>query len=196
MNARLLLVLLALSWPWQPFDDAVQAYVQSSRRPWLEGPMHAVTNGGRPLLVVAVGAGLLSGAAGRAVLLEAGVALVPVNLAVEGIKYATNRVRPNGDHDRRNSAFPSSHAANAFAVAVILARRWRRSAVPGFAVAALIAYSRMYLNKHWAVDVLVGSALGSALAYATISWWRGRQGGGKNDEAASGVSGSSGALGS
>ena len=174
MNARLLLLLLALSWPWQSFDDAVKARVQASRRPWLEGPMQTVTNGGRPLLVVAVGAGLLS-AGGRVALLEAGVALIPVNLAVEGIKYATNRVRPNGDHDRRNSAFPSSHAANAFAVAVILVRRWRRSAVPAFAVAALIAYSRMYLNKHWAVDVLAGSALGAMLAYATISWWRGRR---------------------
>lgn len=174
MSARLLFLLLALTWPWQPFDDAVKARVQASRRPWLEAPMHALTNGGRPLLVVAVGAGLLSGAAGRAALLEAGIALVPVNLAVEGIKYATNRVRPNGDHDRRNSAFPSSHAANAFAVAVILIRRWRRSAVPALAAAALVAYSRMYLNKHWAVDVLAGSALGAALAYATISWWRAR----------------------
>ncbi|MBK7368465.1 MAG: phosphatase PAP2 family protein [Candidatus Eisenbacteria bacterium] len=184
MNARLLFLLLALSWPWQPFDDAVKAQVQASRRPWLEGPMHAVTNGGRPLLVVAVGAGLLSGAAGRAALLEAGVALIPVNLAVEGIKYATNRERPNGDHNRRNSAFPSSHAANAFAVAVILVRRWRRAAVPALVTAALIAYSRMYLNKHWAVDVMAGAALGAGLAYVTISWWRARAARGSGASAA------------
>ena len=136
--------------------------------------MHQVTNAGRPLIAIGVIAGVASGAAGRAALLEAGVALVPVNLAVEGLKYATNRVRPNGDHDRRNSAFPSSHAANAFAVAVLVARRWRRAAPPAFLAAALVAYSRLYLNKHWCVDVLVGATLGATLTWWTVSWWRGR----------------------
>ncbi|MBI5168906.1 MAG: phosphatase PAP2 family protein [Candidatus Eisenbacteria bacterium] len=174
MNARALLLFVALAWAWQPFDDAVRDVVQASRRPWLEAPMHAVTNGARPLLVAGVVAGMLSGAAGRAAVLEAVVALVPVNLTVEVTKYATNRVRPNGDHKRRNSAFPSSHAANAFAVAVLLTRRWKRAAVPAFVFAALVAYSRVYLNKHWAVDVIAGAALGAVLAHVTITAWRAR----------------------
>lgn len=175
MSARALLAIALLAaWPWQAFDEAVKERVQSSRRPWLETPMHEVTNAGRPLLAIGVLAGVVSGAAGRAALLEAAVALVPVNLAVEGLKYATNRRRPNGDHDRRNSAFPSSHAANAFAVAVIVARRWRRAAIPGFLAAATVAYSRLYLNKHWCVDVLAGATLGTTLAWWTVSWWRGR----------------------
>ncbi|MFN8588068.1 MAG: phosphatase PAP2 family protein [Candidatus Eisenbacteria bacterium] len=173
MNVRLLLVLaFVAAWPLQAFDDAVRARVQESRRTWLEQPMHGITNAGRPLIVAGVVAGLLGGAAGRAVLLEGAVALVPVNAAVEGLKYATNRQRPNGDHDRRNSAFPSSHAANAFALAVIVSRRWRGAAVPAFAFATLVAYSRMYLNKHWCVDVVAGASLGAALAWWTISWWR------------------------
>ena len=43
------------------------------------------------------------------------------------------------------------------------------AAVPALALAALVAFSRMYLNKHWLVDVTVGSALGAALALATAS---------------------------
>ncbi len=172
---RVLMLYLALTWVWQPFDDAVRDRVQASRQPWLEAPMHALTDGARPLLVAGAVVGLLSGAAGRAAVLEAAVALVPVNLVVEGTKYATNRVRPNGDHKRRNSAFPSSHAANAFAVAVILIRRWKRAAVPALVFATLVAFSRVYLNKHWAVDVLAGSALGALLAHVTITWWRARR---------------------
>lgn len=173
MSTRLLLlVVLLAAWPLQSFDEAVRTRVQASRREWLDEPMHQVTNSGRPLIVLGVAAGLLGGAAGRAALLEGAVALVPVNLAVEGLKYATNRQRPNGDHDRRNSAFPSSHAANAFALAVIVARRWRRAALPAFAYAALVAYSRVYLNKHWCVDVVAGALLGGLLAWWALNWWR------------------------
>ncbi len=175
MSARLLLVVALLAtWPWQAFDDAVKARVQASRRPWLETPMHQLTNAGRPLIVLGVVAGLASGAAGRAALIEAGAALLPVNLAVEGLKYATNRQRPNGDHHRRNSAFPSSHAANAFAIAVLVSRRWKRASIPALLLAAAVAYSRMYLDKHWCVDVLAGSALGAGMTWLAISWWRAR----------------------
>lgn len=176
MIARQLLVAaLLLAWPLQALDEAVQARVQSSRRPWLEQPMHQITNGGRPVIIGGALVALVAGAAGRAFLAEAVVALAPVNLVVEVTKYVTNRQRPNGDHNRRNSAFPSSHAANAFAVAVVVLRRWKRAALPALALAALVAYSRMYLNKHWLVDVTAGSALGAALAWWSVELWRRRR---------------------
>jgi len=67
--------------------------------------------------------------------------------------------------------FVSSHAANHAAVAtfVILAfslRRWKKAAFIIWAV--LIAYSRVYLGKHFFFDVFFGALLGILLAYF---WW-------------------------
>ena len=67
--------------------------------------------------------------------------------------------------------FVSSHAANHAAVAtfVILAfslRRWKKAAFVIWAV--LIAYSRVYLGKHFFFDVFFGALLGILLAYF---WW-------------------------
>ncbi|MDG1099098.1 MAG: phosphatase PAP2 family protein [Bacteroidia bacterium] len=67
--------------------------------------------------------------------------------------------------------FVSSHAANHAAVAtfVILAfslRRWKKAAFVIWAV--LIAYSRVYLGKHFFFDVFFGALLGLLLVYL---WW-------------------------
>ena len=171
MSAKLLLVAALLAWPTQPLDDAVRATAQASRRPWLDTPMHVVSDDARPLLFGGVVVALVAGSAGRAFALEAAVALVPVNLVVELTKRAAFRARPDGSRQRSNAAFPSSHAANAFAVALVLSRRWRRSAVPAFALAALVAWSRLYLDRHWLSDVLGGAALGVMLAWLSLRAW-------------------------
>ena len=86
----------------------------------------------------------------------------------------TFRARPDGEHKRSNAAFPSSHAANAFAVATVIARRWRRATLPAFALAALVGWSRLYLNRHWLSDVVGGAALGIALTLLALAWWSAR----------------------
>ncbi len=161
-------VLLAfvLAWPLQPLDDAARGWVLAHRQAGLDAPMRQISKGARPFLIVLAGVGLVSGVAGRAAVLEAVAALVPVNLIVEGLKWTVGRPRPDGDTRRKNSAFPSSHAANAVAVAWVVARRWPRSAIPCGLLAALVAFSRMYLDRHWFSDV-AGAALigvGGALA--------------------------------
>ena len=137
--------------------------------------MHVVSDGGRPLLLAGAVVALASGTVGRVVLLETAIVLVPVNVVVELLKRATFRARPDGTHRRSNAAFPSSHVANAFAVAFVLARRWRMF-TPGFiALAATVAWSRVYLDRHWLSDVVAAALLGSGLAWlALLAWERGR----------------------
>ena len=172
MSARLLLLAALLALPWQDLDVAVQRASQAGRRPALEAPMHALSADSRPVLLVGMGVALLSGGLARAAAVEALVALVPVNLVVELTKRAVDRARPDGERRRSNAAFPSSHAANAFALAWVLARRWPRGWPAYFLLAAAIGWSRIYLNRHWATDVLVGAALGVALAELALQAWR------------------------
>ncbi len=57
-------------------------------------------------------------------------------------------------------SFPSGHATQAFAIAVILAGEYPRLAPLFYGFAALVATSRVALGAHYPSDVLVGAAMG------------------------------------
>jgi undecaprenyl-diphosphatase len=63
-------------------------------------------------------------------------------------------------------SFPSGHATVAFACATVLALAVPRLAVPLYALAALIAWSRVYVGVHYPFDVVAGAVLGVALGFA------------------------------
>jgi undecaprenyl-diphosphatase len=165
-------VAIALFGAVQAADESIQRAVQAWRPAWLERPMRAVSDAGNPRTVLAalLGIALLDTAAGVATGRLAVATLIPVNLAVEGLKRSTFRARPDGERKRSNAAFPSSHAANAAALAWVLARRWRRLAPAFHLFAATVAFSRVFLNRHWASDVVAGAALGCVLAWAVARW--------------------------
>jgi len=57
-------------------------------------------------------------------------------------------------------SFPSAHAANAAAVAVVLTGWYPRWRIAFGVLAFLIGYSRIYVGVHYPLDVLGGWALG------------------------------------
>lgn len=163
---------LALVGPIERLDQDVQHAVQDARRPGLEPLMQSASDTRHGLLVCA---GLLvvaiaTGPAGPATARVALLALVPVNAAVELIKLGTGRTRPDGSRSRSNSSFPSSHAANAAALAMVLGLRWPRLSPAFWLLVALVAFSRVYLNRHFMSDVLAGVALGVGLSWLTVRW--------------------------
>jgi membrane-associated phospholipid phosphatase len=166
------LLAVALLGPVQQLDLEAQRVVQSWRQPALERPARALTDYGRPVIVAGslILIAILDRASPARTAGVAALALLPVNLAVEGLKRLTYRQRPDGEHKRSNASFPSSHAANAFTIATVFARRWRRAAIPLFALATAVAFARMVLDRHWLSDCVVGAALGIGLALLTMRW--------------------------
>jgi membrane-associated phospholipid phosphatase len=169
-----LLLALALLGPIEGLDWTVAHEVQRARRPGLEWVMRQATAIGRPPIVagglaVVLAVDLASGGGWTLARVAAGT-LLGTNLVVEGLKRAVGRERPDGDRNRANSSFPSSHAANAFALACVLGARWRRGIPAFFALALLVALSRMYLNRHFLSDVVAGALVGAACAWAAARW--------------------------
>ena len=66
-------------------------------------------------------------------------------------------------------SFPSGHATTAFAAAVAVSSFFPRLRVPLLALATLVGVSRVYLGVHFALDVLAGAALGTAIGL-TVAW--------------------------
>lgn len=75
----------------------------------------------------------------------------------QGIKFVSNRTRPDGEA----RSFPSGHASAAFATASVVQRHFgRRAAIPAYGMAVYTSVSRLQANSHFASDIIFGAALG------------------------------------
>jgi undecaprenyl-diphosphatase len=57
-------------------------------------------------------------------------------------------------------SFPSGHAAQAFAIAVVVGTGYPRLAVPVYLLASIVSLSRVVVGVHYPSDVLAGAAIG------------------------------------
>jgi undecaprenyl-diphosphatase len=69
-------------------------------------------------------------------------------------------------HVPGSGSFPSGHASTSFACAATLAWLTPLSPVVLYALAVLIAFSRVYVGVHYPLDVIAGAALGLGVATA------------------------------
>jgi membrane-associated phospholipid phosphatase len=107
-------------------------------------------------------------------------ALADATIWATAFKVLAGRNRPGGPepqsrftgptgyfrHQNANSSFPSGHATLAFASAAVILRETDYNpwvAVPTYMVAGGVSFSRVYVEKHWITDVVMGAALGHSI---------------------------------
>ncbi len=166
-------------WPDAEVTDAVQ-----SLAPGLDGTMRGISDLGGIYGMAAIGGvvvvALVRRRRFRDALLVA--AAGSAELLTFVIRLATERPRPTPDLIRviesgPGTSFPSGHAADAAALAIVVAhvvtpRAGRRAAVAG-GLAVLVAasgISRVYLGAHWPTDV-IGGYLAGAIVGLTVGHW-------------------------
>ena len=109
-------------------------------------------------------------------LLVTAVVLV-TDLITTGLKFVTDRPRPYVVEPEPpplmpatlDLSFPSGHASTSFAAAAMLTWFLPGGALVLFALAALVAASRVYVGVHYPLDVVVGAVLGLGVT-STLRW--------------------------
>lgn len=136
---------------------------------------------------------ILGGNTGRKMALAGLVSLAVGFLASDLVKEITMRPRPFAAlpdvrllvPEPGSYALPSGHATSAFAAAsgAVLAAKRLLGRVPAWgwemlALAAAVAYSRIYVGVHWPTDVAAGILLGAACGWigSRLATRRGKSG--------------------
>jgi undecaprenyl-diphosphatase len=159
------------------FDNAVRAWFLAHQNPTLYKLAAVLTAIGAPtvMVVVAIVAGAwFYRARGRS---KAGVMVAAPaagGLLAGGMKLLYGRARPAGAalFNERTFSFPSGHAATSAAVMVtlcyVLAREriisWPVAILIGGLVPLIVGLTRLYLDVHWATDVVGGWTVGLFVA--------------------------------
>jgi membrane-associated phospholipid phosphatase len=105
-------------------------------------------------------------------------------LLTQAVKMTTGRARPNnqttthphqweGPFFKGNSFF-SGHTSTVFAVATVFAQRYNEQRwvpVLAYGLATLGGIQRIYDNRHWASDVFLGAAVGTATGLLLSKQW-------------------------
>jgi membrane-associated phospholipid phosphatase len=127
---------------------------------------------GHPLTLGVISGGLILGSLGtdsgrfRGYAFTLSQGLIVAGSVATATKLVVRRPRPNGES---KLSFPSGHAAVTFALAAVSSHYYGKQAgIPLFALASLVALSRVESGKHFPTDVVMGATVGYISGRAAI----------------------------
>ena len=183
-----MLSYLAIQFPqWLTnWDMGVDNWIQSWRTPFLDTFFTIVTKlGDEGIIWIAIAVIFLCFKKTRKIGITMGLGLIITTiLGNEILKNIFQRPRPfhtegallpgNGllIPEPSQFSFPSGHTGSSFASAVAIVLYYRRYGIPALVLAALIAFSRLYVYVHFPSDVIVGTLLGTFSAFLAFFLWR------------------------
>lgn len=167
-----------------PYFRRTQAFRGFNRT--FTGTNTGLVEGTFPLGMYLIGRARRSSSTQHTALLAA-EALADAQMVSEVMKNLDRRLRPSeipphGDFGHTwfkegggilldRGSFPSGHVIGAFALATVIAERYRRHRwVPwaAYGAAALVGFSRMTLQAHFPSDVFAGAALGYSISHFVV----------------------------
>ncbi len=188
MRPLIILFFLAQQALSQNLDFSMLKSLNKNEHPNLDISMRITSTSIYPVMVAAPSTLFLTGYINNdKVMMRNGLktgAAIGLNLLLtSGLKYTINRPRPFEQYpndivkrtDAGKYSFPSGHTSTAFATATALTlstKKWY-VAVPSYAYACAVGYSRMRLGVHFPSDVLGGMivGIGTSLLVFQIDKW-------------------------
>ncbi len=183
-----MLNLLAIQFPqWLTnWDLGVDNWIQTWRNPVLDTIFTVITKlGDEGLIWIAIAIVFLCFKKTRKIGITMGLGLIITTIVGnEILKPLIQRPRPfdtpgallDGDSllvSRPGQySFPSGHTGSSFASAVAIVLYDRKWGIPALILAALIAFSRLYVYVHFPTDIMAGTVLGTLSALIAFFLWR------------------------
>ena len=159
--------------------DWIQANLRTPWMDWLMPRISALGNAGMIWIVLAVIFLLRRPTRRWGMTMAVGLlgSLLVCNLV---LKNAVARPRPCWINQEialliavpKDYSFPSGHTTAGFITSVVLLRCHRRVGLCALFLAALVAFSRLYLYVHFPTDVLGGALIGAAVGFAAVELCR------------------------
>ena len=134
-----------------------------------------------PILLLLLFLGIKGGKRGKITLLLLIIALsITDSLCAQVLKPLFERIRPSHLNIEGINllvskggkwSMPSNHAANMFALSVVLSYFYQKTSLAIYSLALLIAFSRVYVGVHFPGDVIAGAFIGYITSWLALTLW-------------------------
>ena len=93
-------------------------------------------------------------------------AFIGTGVIIYALKSTIRRKRPISPEER--NSFPSGHTGFSFMTATVFAHKYPRYRIPLYLLATTVGITRIYLGRHYPLDVLAGATVGTITAWQVV----------------------------